>query len=62
MVATGQPQLIPGDWVRDGAIVINVGINYVNDAIVGDVEYAPAAERVVDHPVPAALRGQSPCC
>lgn len=45
VVATGQPHLIPGQWVRDGAVVIDVGINYVNNAIVGDVEYAPAAER-----------------
>ncbi len=56
VVATGQPQLIPGDWVREGALVIDVGINYVNDAIVGDVEYAPAAERAAFiTPVPGGV-------
>jgi len=56
VVATGQPQLIPGDWVREGAVVIDVGINYVNDAIVGDVEYAPAAERAAYiTPVPGGV-------
>jgi len=56
VVATGQPNLVPGAWVREGAIVIDVGINYVNDAIVGDVEYAPAAERAAFiTPVPGGV-------
>ncbi|MHB9131064.1 MAG: bifunctional 5,10-methylenetetrahydrofolate dehydrogenase/5,10-methenyltetrahydrofolate cyclohydrolase [Armatimonadota bacterium] len=56
VVATGQPNLVPGDWVREGAIVIDVGINYVNNAIVGDVEYAPAAERAAYiTPVPGGV-------
>ncbi len=56
VVAAGQPQLIPGAWVREGAVVIDVGINYVNDTIVGDVEYAPAAERAACiTPVPGGV-------
>jgi len=56
VVATGQPNLVPGAWVREGAIVIDVGINYVDDKIVGDVEYAPAAERAACiTPVPGGV-------
>ena len=46
VVATGKPALIPGAWVRDGAIVVDVGMNRLPDGkLVGDVEYAAAAER-----------------
>ena len=56
VVATGQPNLIPGAWVREGAVVIDVGINYVDNAIVGDVEYDPAAERAAYiTPVPGGV-------
>lgn len=56
VVATGQPHLIPGAWVREGGIVIDVGINEVDGAIVGDVEYAPAAERAAYiTPVPGGV-------
>lgn len=56
VVATGQPKLVPGEWVREGAIVIDVGINYVENAIVGDVVYAPAAERAAYiTPVPGGV-------
>jgi methylenetetrahydrofolate dehydrogenase (NADP+)/methenyltetrahydrofolate cyclohydrolase len=56
VVATGQPGLVPGAWVREGSIVIDVGINYVEDKIVGDVEYAPAAERAAYiTPVPGGV-------
>jgi len=42
IVAVGKAGLIKGDWVKDGAIVIDVGINRVNDKIVGDVEFETA--------------------
>ncbi|KAA0013589.1 bifunctional methylenetetrahydrofolate dehydrogenase/methenyltetrahydrofolate cyclohydrolase FolD [Billgrantia pellis] len=46
VVAVGKPGLVKGEWVRDGAIVIDVGINREQDGrLVGDVEFAPAAER-----------------
>jgi methylenetetrahydrofolate dehydrogenase (NADP+)/methenyltetrahydrofolate cyclohydrolase len=45
IVAMGRPGFIKGEWIRDGAIVIDVGINEVNGKLVGDVEFAPAAER-----------------
>lgn len=45
IVATGQPALVPGEWVREGAAVIDVGINYVENKIVGDVVHETAIER-----------------
>ena len=45
MVAVGKPQFIPGDWVKEGAIVIDVGINRLEGKLVGDVEYETAAQK-----------------
>ncbi len=46
VVAVGKPEFIPGDWIKPGAIVIDVGINRLSDGrLVGDVAYAVAAER-----------------
>jgi methylenetetrahydrofolate dehydrogenase (NADP+)/methenyltetrahydrofolate cyclohydrolase len=46
IVAVGKPGLVRGDWIKPGAVVIDVGINRLEDGrLVGDVEFAPAAER-----------------
>ena len=46
VVAVGKPQLVKGDWIRDGAVVIDVGINRLPDGkICGDVEFDAAAKR-----------------
>jgi methylenetetrahydrofolate dehydrogenase (NADP+)/methenyltetrahydrofolate cyclohydrolase len=46
VVAVGRPALIPGEWVKDGAVVIDVGINRLDDGrLVGDVGFAAAVER-----------------
>ena len=46
VVAAGRPGLIPGTWVKPGAVVIDVGINRLDDGrLVGDVGYADAAQR-----------------
>lgn len=46
VVAVGKPEFLPGDWVKPGAIVIDVGINRCSDGkLRGDVGYAAAAER-----------------
>ncbi len=45
VVATGRPKMVPGDWVKPGAIVIDVGINRTDDGkLVGDVDYDSARE------------------
>ena len=46
VVAVGRPELIPGEWIRPGAVVIDVGINRMDDGrLVGDVGFAAAAQR-----------------
>ena len=46
VVAVGRPGLIPGDWVKPGAVVIDVGINRLDDGrLVGDVGFEEAAKR-----------------
>ncbi|WP_068546779.1 bifunctional methylenetetrahydrofolate dehydrogenase/methenyltetrahydrofolate cyclohydrolase FolD [Thalassotalea crassostreae] len=46
VVAVGKPAFIPGDWIKPGAIVIDVGINRLDTGkLVGDVEFDVAKER-----------------
>ena len=46
VVAAGKPRLIPGEWVKPGAVVIDVGINRLDDGrLVGDVGFEAAAAR-----------------
>ena len=45
VVAVGKAGLIKGSWIREGAIVIDVGINRLVDKIVGDVEFEEAQNR-----------------
>ena len=46
VVAAGKPGLVKGEWIKEGAIVIDVGINRQADGrLVGDVEYEVAAQR-----------------
>jgi methylenetetrahydrofolate dehydrogenase (NADP+)/methenyltetrahydrofolate cyclohydrolase len=40
VVGVGIPKMVKGDWVKDGAIVIDVGINRLEDgSLVGDVDF-----------------------
>lgn len=52
VVATGQPEMVKGEWIKAGAVVIDCGINYIPDdtkpngrKVVGDVAYDQAKER-----------------
>jgi methylenetetrahydrofolate dehydrogenase (NADP+)/methenyltetrahydrofolate cyclohydrolase len=46
VVAVGRPALVKGEWIKPGAVVVDVGINRLDDGrLVGDVEFEPAAER-----------------
>ncbi|QJC37965.1 bifunctional methylenetetrahydrofolate dehydrogenase/methenyltetrahydrofolate cyclohydrolase FolD [Enterobacteriaceae endosymbiont of Donacia marginata] len=46
IVAIGKPNFIPGDWIKVGAIVIDVGINKINEnKIVGDIDFNLAKQR-----------------
>jgi methylenetetrahydrofolate dehydrogenase (NADP+)/methenyltetrahydrofolate cyclohydrolase len=45
IVAAGNPQFIPGAWIKPGAVVIDVGINQLpNGKIIGDVNFSEAKE------------------
>ena len=46
VVAVGKPAFIPGEWIKEGAIVIDVGINKLDDgSLVGDVDFTEAEKR-----------------
>ena len=45
VAAVGKAGIIKGGWIKEGAIVIDVGINRVADKIVGDVEFEAAEKR-----------------
>lgn len=46
VVAVGNPELVNSDWISPGCIVIDVGINHLDDGrLVGDVDFASASER-----------------
>ncbi|CSC31019.1 bifunctional 5%2C10-methylene-tetrahydrofolate dehydrogenase/ 5%2C10-methylene-tetrahydrofolate cyclohydrolase [Vibrio cholerae] len=46
VVAVGKPNFIPGAWIKEGAVVVDVGINRLDTGkLVGDVEYDVARTR-----------------
>lgn len=56
VAAIGQPRFVRGDWVKPGAVVVDVGINRTPEGLVGDVDYAPAAARAsAITPVPGGV-------
>jgi methylenetetrahydrofolate dehydrogenase (NADP+) / methenyltetrahydrofolate cyclohydrolase len=57
VAAVGKAAYIPGEWIREGAIVFDVGINRGADGkLCGDVEFAAAAERAAwITPVPGGV-------
>lgn len=57
VVAVGKAGFIPGDWIKPGAIVVDIGINRLeNGKLTGDVEFAAASERAAwITPVPGGV-------
>lgn len=45
VVAVGKPNLVPGEWVKEGAVVIDVGINRIEGKLVGDIGFEAAAQK-----------------
>lgn len=64
VVAAGKPGLVKGEWIKPGAIVIDVGINRMEDGrLCGDVEFAVAAERAAwITPVPGGVGPMTRAC
>ncbi|HCU25619.1 MAG TPA: bifunctional methylenetetrahydrofolate dehydrogenase/methenyltetrahydrofolate cyclohydrolase FolD [Deltaproteobacteria bacterium] len=57
VAAVGVPELVKADWIKPGAVVIDVGINRLPDKrLVGDVEFAPVLEKAAYvTPVPGGV-------
>lgn len=68
VAAIGRPRVVQGEWIKPGAVVIDVGINRHIDAsgkskIVGDVDFASAAERAAAiTPVPGGVGPMTIAC
>ena len=67
VAAVGRAEMIQGDWVKEGAVVIDVGINRVpvgdKSRLVGDVAYSDAAERArAITPVPGGVGPMTIAC
>ncbi|MEO1109642.1 MAG: bifunctional methylenetetrahydrofolate dehydrogenase/methenyltetrahydrofolate cyclohydrolase FolD [Pseudomonadota bacterium] len=67
VAAVGRPEMVPGDWIKEGATVIDVGINRIErdgkNKLVGDVDYASAAERAgAITPVPGGVGPMTIAC
>jgi methylenetetrahydrofolate dehydrogenase (NADP+)/methenyltetrahydrofolate cyclohydrolase len=56
IAAVGVPELVRGDWVKDGAVVIDVGVNRTDAGLRGDVEFESASARAsLITPVPGGV-------
>ncbi|RBW55650.1 bifunctional methylenetetrahydrofolate dehydrogenase/methenyltetrahydrofolate cyclohydrolase FolD [Ruegeria sp. A3M17] len=67
VAAVGRPEMVPGDWIKEGATVIDVGINRIErdgkNKLVGDVDYASAAARAgAITPVPGGVGPMTIAC
>ena len=63
VAAVGRPRFVPGDWIRPGACVIDVGINRVDGRITGDVDFE-SARAAAGHltPVPGGVGPMTIAC
>ena len=61
--AVGKAKIVTGDMVKDGAVVIDVGINRVHGTIVGDVDYYEVSEKAARlTPVPGGVGPMTIAC
>ncbi len=64
VAAIGRPEMVRGDWIKDGAFVLDVGINRLDSGkLVGDVDFAGASERArAITPVPGGVGPMTIAC
>ncbi|WP_159996130.1 bifunctional methylenetetrahydrofolate dehydrogenase/methenyltetrahydrofolate cyclohydrolase FolD [Roseomonas sp. 18066] len=64
VAAVGRPEMVKGDWIAEGATVIDVGINRLPDGrLVGDVDFAAASQRAAAiTPVPGGVGPMTIAC
>jgi len=57
VAAVGRPNMVKGDWIKEGAVVIDVGINRLEDGtLTGDVDFESASKRAAHiTPVPGGV-------
>ena len=63
VAAAGIPELVKGDWVKKGSIVIDVGINKIDKGIVGDVDFKEVSKNAkAITPVPGGVGPMTIAC
>ena len=64
VAAIGKPELVKGDWIKEGAVVLDVGINRTPEGkLVGDVQFTAAAQRArAITPVPGGVGPMTIAC
>ena len=56
IVAVGKAEMVEADWISEGAVVMDVGINKTNSGITGDVKFAEVAQKASQiTPVPGGV-------
>ena len=55
--------MVEGDWVKEGSVVIDVGVNRLDSGLVGDVDFEAASERAAAiTPVPGGVGPMTIAC
>jgi methylenetetrahydrofolate dehydrogenase (NADP+)/methenyltetrahydrofolate cyclohydrolase len=64
VAAIGRPEMVKGEWIKEGAVVLDVGINRTAEGkLVGDVQFAQAAQRArAITPVPGGVGPMTIAC
>jgi methylenetetrahydrofolate dehydrogenase (NADP+) / methenyltetrahydrofolate cyclohydrolase len=63
IAAVGVPRIVGAEWVKPGAVVIDVGITRLEEGLVGDVDFEPVAERAsAITPVPGGVGPMTIAC
>ena len=63
IAAVGRPRIVTADWVKPGAVVIDVGVNRVDGGLVGDVDFDAVSERAgAITPVPGGVGPMTIAC
>jgi methylenetetrahydrofolate dehydrogenase (NADP+)/methenyltetrahydrofolate cyclohydrolase len=63
IAAVGRPEMVRGDWVKPGAVVIDVGVNRLETGLVGDVAFDEAAAVAgAITPVPGGVGAMTVAC
>jgi len=56
IAAVGRPEMVPGDWIKPGATIIDVGINRTDDGLCGDADFESVSKKAAAiTPVPGGV-------